>query len=67
LTTLLTPARPAFLDSIAVGYLGLLVSNTPAAGDWLQLDFIKMNGTAVTVSVTNTAPAPPLAHSSRAC
>lgn len=54
LTTLLTPARPAFLDSTAAGHLGLLVSNTPAASDWLQLDFIKTSGTAVTVSVTNT-------------
>lgn len=54
LTTLLTPARPTFLDSTTTGYLSLLVSNTPAPGDWLQLNFTKTNGRAVTVSVTNT-------------
>ena len=56
LTTLLTPARPTFLDTTATGYLGVLASNTPVVGDWLQLDFTKTNGTQVTVSVTNTAP-----------
>jgi uncharacterized protein (TIGR03790 family) len=55
LTTLLTPARATFVDSTATGYLGLLVSNTPASGDWLELDVTKTNGTLVTVSVTNTA------------
>ena len=53
LTTLLTPARSTFLDTTATGYLGVLVSNTPAVGDWLQLAFTKTNGTQVTVSVTN--------------
>jgi hypothetical protein len=55
LTTLLTPARPTFLDTIATGYLGILASNTPIVGDWLQLDFTKTNGTYITVSVTNSA------------
>ena len=55
LTTLLTPARPAFLDPPATGCLGILASNTPVEGDWLQLDFTKTNGTHVTVGVTNTA------------
>jgi uncharacterized protein (TIGR03790 family) len=54
LTTWLTPARPTFLDTTATGYLGVLVSNVPVVGDWLQLDFTKTNGTQVTVSVTNT-------------
>jgi hypothetical protein len=54
LTTRLTPARTAFLDTAATGYLGVLVSNVPAAGDWLQLALTKTNGTQVTVSVTNT-------------
>jgi uncharacterized protein (TIGR03790 family) len=56
LTTLLTSARPAFLDSAATGYLGVLASNSPVVGDWLQLSFTKTNGTQVTVSTTNTAP-----------
>jgi uncharacterized protein (TIGR03790 family) len=55
LTTLLTPARPTFLDTTATGYLGILASNAPIVGDWLQLDFTKTNGTSVTVSITNTA------------
>jgi uncharacterized protein (TIGR03790 family) len=53
LTTLLTTARPTFLDTTATGYLGVLVSNTPAVGDWLQLAFTKTDGAQVTVSVTN--------------
>jgi uncharacterized protein (TIGR03790 family) len=52
--TFLTPAQPAFLDSIAAGYFGLGVSNTPAVGDWVLLDFFKTNGTHVTVGATNT-------------
>src|SRR5208282_2140821 len=54
LTTLLSPARPTFLDSIASGYLGVLIENTPAVGDWLRFDFFKTNGTHIIVSVTNT-------------
>ncbi len=53
LTTRLTSARPTFLDTPATGYLGILASNAPVVGDWLQLDFTKTNGTQVTVSVTN--------------
>jgi uncharacterized protein (TIGR03790 family) len=56
LTTLLTSARPACLDSTATGYLGVLASNTPVVGDWLQLNFTKTNGTQVTVSITNSVP-----------
>lgn len=55
LTTRLTPARATFLDTTATGWLGLLASNTPIAGDWLQLDFVKTNGECVSVSVTNTS------------
>jgi len=54
LTTLLPPTRPAFLDPVATGYLGVVASNTPVVGDWLQLAFTKTSGTHVTVSVTNT-------------
>jgi uncharacterized protein (TIGR03790 family) len=61
LTTLLTPARPTFLDTTAFGYLGVLASNTPVVGDWLQLVFTKTNGTHVTVGVTNTVPGTTLA------
>ena len=56
LTAQLAPARPTFLDTPATGYLGILASNTPVIGDWLQLDFTKTNGTQVAVSVTNTTP-----------
>jgi uncharacterized protein (TIGR03790 family) len=55
LTTLPTPARPAFLDTAATGYLSVLGSNTPVVGDWLQLTFTKTNGTPVSVSITNMA------------
>ena len=53
LTTLPTPAQPAFLDTTATGYLTVLASNTPVLGDWLQLAFTKTNGTPVSVSITN--------------
>jgi uncharacterized protein (TIGR03790 family) len=53
-TTLLQPARPTFLDTSATGYAGILISNVPIVGDWIELDFIKTNGAQVTVSVTNT-------------
>ncbi len=52
--TFLTRAQPGFLDSIATGYHYLLVSNSPAVGDWLQLVVTKTNGNNVTVSATNT-------------
>ena len=53
-TTVPTPARGTFLDTTATGYLGVLVSNAPVVGDWLQFVFAKTNGTQVTVGVTNT-------------
>lgn len=54
-TTVLTPASPVFLDTIATGYHNILVSNTPAVGDWLQLSIVETNGDTVTLSVTNTS------------
>jgi uncharacterized protein (TIGR03790 family) len=54
LRTFLTPARSTFLDSAATGYMMVLVSNTPAVGDWLHLVITKTNGAQVTVSVTNS-------------
>jgi len=53
-TTLLTAARPGFLDTVATGYHYLLVQNNPNVGDWMQVTFIKTNGTVVTLGVTNT-------------
>ena len=53
LATWLEPARSTFLDTTATGYLVMLVSNMPVAGDWLQLSFTKTNGEQVVVGVTN--------------
>ncbi|HWI58611.1 MAG TPA: TIGR03790 family protein, partial [Bacillota bacterium] len=33
-TTWLTAAQPVFLDTVATGYLGVVVGNAPAVGDW---------------------------------
>jgi uncharacterized protein (TIGR03790 family) len=52
-TTLLSVARPAFLDTSAAGFLGLAATQTPAVGDWLALDFVKTNGVPVHIGVTN--------------
>ena len=54
LRTFLTPARSTFLDSAVTGYVVVLVSNTPLAGDWLQLVLTKTNGAQVRVNVTNS-------------
>jgi uncharacterized protein (TIGR03790 family) len=53
LTTWLTQVRPTFLDTSATGYAGVLVSNAPTTGDWLQVQFTKTNSTQVTIAVTN--------------
>jgi hypothetical protein len=55
LTTALTPARPAFLDTIATGYHYLFVSNSPSVGDWLQLAVTKTNGAYFSFGATNTS------------
>jgi uncharacterized protein (TIGR03790 family) len=54
LTTHLTAARPAFLDSIATGYEVVTISNAPIVGDWLQFTFVKTNGDVIMLGVTNT-------------
>jgi uncharacterized protein (TIGR03790 family) len=54
LTTRLTVARPAFLDSVAQGYRVVKIYNAPVIGDWLQFTFVKTNGNGVTLGVTNT-------------
>jgi uncharacterized protein (TIGR03790 family) len=56
LTTWVRAARSTFLDSPARGYVSALVSNTPAVGDWIQLEVVKTNGSVVTLGVTNTSP-----------
>ncbi len=56
LTTRLTAARPAFLDTVATGYQVVTVSNAPIVGDWLQFTVLKTNGDIVTLAVTNTTP-----------
>lgn len=53
-TTLLTAARPTFLDTVATGLHQEAIYNSPQLGDWLQLTIVKTNGVAVTVGVTNT-------------
>ncbi|HEY5040882.1 MAG TPA: TIGR03790 family protein [Verrucomicrobiae bacterium] len=54
LTTRLTAARPAFLDTVATGYQVVTISNAPVVGDWLQFTVIKTNGDKVTLDLTNT-------------
>jgi hypothetical protein len=54
LTTWAAIERSAFLDSAAKGYLGVQAQNAPVVGDWLQLDFLKTNGSHVAVAITNT-------------
>ena len=44
------------MDTLATGYLGLTVSNSPVQGDWLELQITKTNVIQVSVSVTNTTP-----------
>jgi uncharacterized protein (TIGR03790 family) len=56
LTTQLTAARPAFLDSVAQGLEEVAIVNTPTNGDWLQTTFQKTNGVVVTIGVTNATP-----------
>jgi uncharacterized protein (TIGR03790 family) len=53
LTTLLNSARPTFFDTAATGIVTMIVSNTPAIGDWLRLSITKTNGALVNVAVTN--------------
>ena len=53
LASFATQTQPTFLDSTAYGYHLVQASNNPGVGDWLQITFIKTNGTPVTVAVTN--------------
>jgi hypothetical protein len=54
LTTCLAASGTSFLDSVAPGLRGFVVTNAPQNGSFLQLVVTKTNGFVVTVSVTNT-------------
>jgi len=54
LTTSITTARPAFLDTVATGYQFVTFYNAPNMGDWIQVTVTKTNGTSITLGVTNT-------------
>ncbi len=60
LTSFAATAQPTFLDSTAHGYHFVLAANNPAVGDWLQMTFIKTNGTPVTVAATNNQSGAPI-------
>ncbi len=55
LTSFLSTVRPDFLDSSATGYATVLITNNTSVGDWLEIDFVKTNGTLVSIAVTNTS------------
>ena len=65
LTTRLTAARTAFLDTVATGYQVVTIYNAPMVGDWLQFTFIKTNGNEVAFGLTNNRRAPASAPSRR--
>jgi uncharacterized protein (TIGR03790 family) len=56
LTTHLTAARPAFLDTVATGYqvVNVFDLNPLVIGDWISITLIKTNGTVISLAVTNT-------------
>lgn len=56
LTTFITAARPAFLDSPAHGARQYTVGGTVQVGTWLQLHHIPSSGAVVTVGYTNQQP-----------
>ncbi len=54
LSTFLSAAQPAFLNSQALGMQSYtVISNLPPANAWIQYTFTKTNGQVVTVTVTN--------------
>jgi hypothetical protein len=53
LTTGLSAARPACLDTVATGYQAVSFSNPPQPGDWLQATLFKTNGATIFLAVTN--------------
>lgn len=54
LTTYLSPALPACLDTTAKGYHYIFITNNPAPGDWIQLEITKTNGAVTALAATNT-------------
>lgn len=67
--TFITASRTNFLDRVAYGLRSYLITNTAGSnvpvGAFLQAVVIQTNGTAVTVSVTNTASTNTLAYFAR--
>lgn len=55
LTTFIQSSRSTFLDSVAWGIRGYLVSGSVAPGTYLQLVVTQTNSSKVTVGVTNNA------------
>jgi len=54
LSTFLKASQPVFLASTAFGVQGyMVISNSPPTNAWIQFTFIKTNGQAVVVAVTN--------------
>ncbi len=60
LTTFINASRSDFLDTIAYGIRSFNVGGLLVAGDVLQLDVLKTNGAAVTVTVTNSLASGPI-------
>ncbi|MGO9203984.1 MAG: TIGR03790 family protein [Limisphaerales bacterium] len=54
LTTFIQPTGTNFLDTIAYGFRGFEVTNTPVVGDYLQLAVTLVDGLSVTNATTNT-------------
>ncbi len=58
LSTFLSAAQPAFLNSQALGMQSYtVISNLPPVNAWIQYTFTKTNGQVVTVTMTNQAGA----------
>jgi uncharacterized protein (TIGR03790 family) len=54
LTAFLSASRSTFLDTIAFGIRGYVITGgAPAIGNYLQLSFTKTNGAGVTLAITN--------------
>ena len=53
LTTFLNASRNVFLDSPVFGFKTCNVSGSAQTGDWLQITVTKINGTQISLAVTN--------------
>jgi hypothetical protein len=54
LTTFIQASGTNFLDTIAFGLRGFLVTNAPVVGDYLQMVVTRVDGVSITNAVTNT-------------